>query len=857
MSGEKLGLLAGKEATLKTDLGEISFDRNATANIQANAAENIKISMESIDCRLVSYVSENDKLYNLSMKAGENEVLFGTEHGGNAVITVPCNLETDQDCAVYYINENGAETQVAAEFHEENGTVSFMTTHFSLYKLIRVPAETCTLTFDCTGGEDVAPIVRAKGRKVILPNCSKSDAVFDGWKNKKGEIYFSGASYQMMEDELFIAQWREKTDINFLNEKISLSFETVAYTGEEQRASVIIDGLEENSDYQVIYSDNLIDAGQVTVEIKGIGEYTGSIFRYYEIMPKSILECREFLKLSETNYVYDGTAKEPEVIIEGLALNLDYTIEYKNNVEPGQAEIIITGQGNYAKTLEISFVINGLSMENWVISYEDSFEYTGQEICPQVVVEGMTEAVDYVVDYTDNLNTGTGIITITGKGVYAGSVRREFEIIPKSLAAYEEILILSETSFVYDGTAKKPDVIITGLTEGLDYTVVYENNVNRGKATVMVNGCGNYTGQLTAFFDIGLITIENVELSYENSFEYTGQEIKPMVIIEGMKEGIDYTVEYIDNQNVGDGKLIVTGIGNYVGSIERTFEIIPKSLLVYKECSGLSQNVYIYDGIEKKPEVVITGLEAGKDYEVLYENNINPGDAKVFVYGCGNYTDVLTLSFVIKPISIEGVSLVYEKIFEYTGKEICPAVVLEGMIPERDYIVDYANNKNVGIGTVIVMGIGHYEGRVEVNFEITPKSLIDLEEIIRLSSDYYVYDGSAKEPNAIIEGLELGSDYIVSYDNNIKPGEAKVYIKGCGNYNGSVTRIFKIVCEHSYEVLDEKNATCTEEGERDLICKICGDIIREIIPAKGHQNVTDEMVPATCISEGKKWEVIA
>ena len=56
---------------------------------------------------------------------------------------------------------------------------------------------------------------------------------------------------------------------------------------------------------------------------------------------------------------------------------------------------------------------------------------------------------------------------------------------------------LSQTSYVYDGTAKTPTVTIrdgdTLLTNGKDYSVSYSNNINAGTATVTVTGMGEYS----------------------------------------------------------------------------------------------------------------------------------------------------------------------------------------------------------------------------------------------------------------------------------------------------------------------------------------------------------------------------
>lgn len=62
--------------------------------------------------------------------------------------------------------------------------------------------------------------------------------------------------------------------------------------------------------------------------------------------------------------------------------------------------------------------------------------------------------------------------------------------------------VLSQTSFYYDGSEKKPAVAITELTENVDYTVLYVNNISPGSAAVIISGIGLYSGTITKSFEI-------------------------------------------------------------------------------------------------------------------------------------------------------------------------------------------------------------------------------------------------------------------------------------------------------------------------------------------------------------------
>lgn len=54
----------------------------------------------------------------------------------------------------------------------------------------------------------------------------------------------------------------------------------------------------------------------------------------------------------------------------------------------------------------------------------------------------------------------------------------------------------------YTGSEVRPEISIEGLVQGTDYTLKYENNVEPGTATVIVEGIGNYTGEVRKSFQI-------------------------------------------------------------------------------------------------------------------------------------------------------------------------------------------------------------------------------------------------------------------------------------------------------------------------------------------------------------------
>lgn len=138
-----------------------------------------------------------------------------------------------------------------------------------------------------------------------------------------------------------------------------------------------------------------------------------------------------------------------------------------------------------------------------------SFPYTGDEICPAVTVSYNGAALvpnqDYQLVTTNNIEPGTATVSVEGLGRYIDSVERTFEITKGDLT--KAAVTLSETSCVYDGYEKTPEVTVVldgkTLMGGIDYTVNYQNNVSVGTASVTITGDEeHYTGTVTKTFSI-------------------------------------------------------------------------------------------------------------------------------------------------------------------------------------------------------------------------------------------------------------------------------------------------------------------------------------------------------------------
>ena len=271
-----------------------------------------------------------------------------------------------------------------------------------------------------------------------------------------------------------------------------------------------------------------------------------------------------------------------------------------------------------------------------------------------------------------------------------------------------------------------------------------------------------------------------------------------------LTEGTDYSVTYQQNTDAGQGIAVVHGSGLYKGTLKATFEIMPKSIKKLNIMTGSmtagSQSeppVYVYDGAKR--------LENGKDYKLTYARDLTAKASKaarVTVTAAGNYEGTSTVKLTVYEsdashiINPEHVILQTQSVL-YTGKAQKPAltVTVDGtaLRANKDYKVQYQNNKNAGTAYVIVTGKGAYRGKVIKTFEITALGKTNTRLTVSPISDK-TYNGKYQKPSVTVQcgnkKLTKNKDYIVTYERNLHASannkKAKVIITGKGNYEGIV-----------------------------------------------------------------------
>ena len=515
----------------------------------------------------------------------------------------------------------------------------------------------------------------------------------------------------------------------------------------------------------------------------------------------STLYSPTLFTLSSESYTYNGNVQKPTVIIkdsQGNQISSDYyDVTYIGDcINQGTYTVNVIFKGNYNGTKELTYKINAKSILFAGVTGIEDKVYTGDAINQNVsVIDGnvvLQEGTDYTVEYHNNTNQGMATIIITGIGNYTGSREESFSINPKSISLVEVTGIEDK---VYTGDAINQNVsVIDGnvvLQEGTDYIIGYDNNINKGIATIIITGMGNYTGNKENSFSINAKSISLADVTGIIEDEvYTGNSITQNIIVTDgyrmLQEGTDYTVEYSNNINAGCVTLTINGIGNYSGTKTLTYNIKSKTISELT-ILGISDKNYTGGSI-KQSITLIDGekvLKDGRDYTVEYSNNIDVGTATLTINGKGNYTGTKKLTFKInaKSLSKFTVSGISDK--NYTGGSIKQNLTIKDgtkILKEGiDYTVCYKDNKNAGTATLTITGKGNYKDSLKKTFKINPKGT----NISKLSALSKGFIAKWSKQSSETSGYEI--EYAT--DSKFTKNEKKITVSGKANTSKKVTKL--------------------------------------------------------------------
>lgn len=655
--------------------------------------------------------------------------------------------------------------------------------------------------------------------------------------------------------------------------------------------------LKEGTDYKLSYK-NSKNAGTATVIVTGIGEYTGTVEENFVIEPAPlIIRAADMVILvgdripTEYEYEVDGLqgsdtlkvlVKEPVLVcdIESTAQEGEYAVT-PSGADAGKNYVITYESGTLVVTTEyvlwrVTFdtqghgkapadypgVRSGDTIEAPVEPREEGYRFAGWYEDPECTIEW---------DFGQNIVESD--ITLYAKWLCVSS---------DDSFALQEI-----PDQCYTGKALKPAVSVydgdTLLKAGKDYQLKYYNNINVNAGDVKktgngqgenfneslpyveITGKGNYKNTVKVNFNILKIYLgdgsetpaQGVVLKVNDQYSKSGSPIKPTVSLKAgkaLKKNTDYLLSVepieafdasgyqivsIDKPEIpakatGTFKLVITGTGNYEGSISDVIYVADSSYLLKNAKVTVGKNVQTMDWtgkeitipsttkegnenafivqMEGKDKKKPTTLKKGTHYRVIpWEGSA--GKAELIIEGIYPYVGRKSIPFTVKGWAFSGSNVTISGVTDktYTGKahtQNKEAVVTYKGAPKplvygADYTITYSKNINKGTATMTFIGNPKegYTGKVKKTFKIGAVDISTVKQDASMGNIKVTYTKAGAKPvDEIIltsqTGVRLrcGKDYTLKYkDNKAVTNSAKVTVTGKGNYSGKFDVTYEIV----------------------------------------------------------------
>ncbi len=282
--------------------------------------------------------------------------------------------------------------------------------------------------------------------------------------------------------------------------------DSFTYGNGEPKVSLTVNDkkLTSGKDYIVNFV-NVGKKGTATATFIGIGNYTGTLKKNFKVQAVPIQENN--ISVPQTvAYAKGGAKPNVTVTVNGrsLVMNTDYTVLYKNNTKVGNtAKVVIKGKGNYSGSVTKTFNIEQQSLRAENIKIYVSDAQTGKN--PAVTVyDANGKKLAVKSDYRTEIDKEKRKVTITaGKnGLYKYSVEKDYRELPKKQLITSVTLKKTQPkSFEYTGEEIKLEqdwlTVKAGKTElgKNEFEIIgYVNNIQKGTATVIIKGCGEYGG---------------------------------------------------------------------------------------------------------------------------------------------------------------------------------------------------------------------------------------------------------------------------------------------------------------------------------------------------------------------------
>ncbi|MBQ9991743.1 MAG: InlB B-repeat-containing protein [Lachnospiraceae bacterium] len=395
--------------------------------------------------------------------------------------------------------------------------------------------------------------------------------------------------------------------------------------------------------------------GTYVILIRGKGNYTGEVEVQFTIVDEDRILLNRAKISGSLQAEYTGKAIQAENFFsllygnEELRVGEDYRIRVMGDreiKEIGTYQLFLEALegGSCAGSRRISFTITGRNMIKAVVEPLGDRTYTGNVISFLAdAEEGNEERL--AVSYTDpesgepvpliygtdyeftctSVNVGLGRVTITGKGLYYGTLTKTFRILPPASDEEEEEMASqgaagSEQSIqLTDMQVRTPDLVVSAvpgsyrstpvvtdgegrrLVEGADYRITgyYDGNgtalsltdmpVAGTEITVKLSGMGSYSGEAVATFRIvergrllsGATVEVNKQISYSGGKVTLSKADLTVIMGNTLLSDEDYRIRSLrNNAERGNAVIVLEGTGRYAGTRQVSIQIAAEEIVL-------------------------------------------------------------------------------------------------------------------------------------------------------------------------------------------------------------------------------------------------------------------------------------
>ena len=592
---------------------------------------------------------------------------------------------------------------------------------------------------------------------------------------------------------------------------VTWSQTSLVYNGKTQKPSVSLSGFISGDDCTAVVSGGKTKVGNYTASVSFTGAdkdnyvINGDFSVSFAITAKPVT-----VSWPVTSFPFTGNIITPSADLNGVVEGDDcYASVSGGSADVGThtatAALAGNDKGNYvlSGSNQTSYDIRAKSATiNWTVT---SFVYTGQQIAPTAVLNGVASGDDCYVTVTGGQKaagtyTATAVLAGADKDKYAifGDNQTSFTISPKPITVN-----WSNKSLEYNGNTRTPTATLSGVVSGDNCKASVSGGAktvgtHTAKATLSGTSAANYviSGSNETSFTI---TPKKISVSWSNtSYTYDGDTHVPKATLSGVI-GSDVCMVTVSGGKKDAGthtaKATLSGKdkGNYQisGSDTGTFYIWPKTVTL-----GWAGSSFDYNGKIQKPFAYVNGTISGDSVEAEVSGgnkDIGSYTASASLTGTSASNYIIDSDYEYHSYTINRKTLEIswtETNFIFDGQIHTPVVNVSGLVTgdDVDYVIS-GGKREAGsnyTATLSLKGIDKDNYLIPSNDKTCKFNIAQRPLTVIWSDTELPYDGTLKAPTATLKNVPSGINVSASVwgaQREIGHYTAEAYLSGSDKNN--------------------------------------------------------------------------